>query len=106
MQPPAPDDGYSVSLASEPASPAVGAGTLLITLRDASGQPVEGARLEVEGNMSHAGMIPVAGAVQSAEAGEYRVAIEWTMAGDWFVDVKFSLPDGAAVTRRFPIGVR
>jgi hypothetical protein len=93
-------------MVSEPSPPSVGSGLLIFTLRDPAGQPVEGAAVSVEGNMSHAGMIPVAGVVESSIGGEYRVALDWTMSGDWFIDVTFDLPDGMQVARRFPIGVR
>src|SRR5690606_15827576 len=38
---------------------AVGETTLVITLTDASGQPVSAQKVEVRGDMSHAGMQPV-----------------------------------------------
>jgi hypothetical protein len=103
---PATDDGYRVTMTGQPSPPTVGPGILTFTLQDSSGRPVEGATVTVEGNMSHAGMIPVTGVMQSASGGEYRAALEWTMAGDWFVDVAFGLADGTTVARRFPVAVR
>jgi hypothetical protein len=106
LTPPMTDDAYTVTMTSEPSPPAVGPGALTFTLRDPAGQPVEGAQIAVEGNMSHAGMVPVAGAPASASTGgEYRVEMDWSMSGDWFVDVKFTLTDGAVVARRLPIQV-
>jgi len=102
---PATDDGYSVTLVSEPAQSGVGTGMLILTLRDSANKPVEGATLEVIGNMSHAGMVPVNGVMQSAVGGEYRVSMEWTMSGDWYIDITFRTRDGAEVSRRFPIRV-
>jgi hypothetical protein len=55
--------------------------------------------------MSHAGMTPSFGRVVSEQAGEYAIAIPWTMAGDWYVDVKATLADGRVIARRFPISV-
>ncbi len=101
-----PQDGYTVTLSAQPSAPAVGDGMLLVTLRDPDGKPVTGARLQVEGNMSHAGMQPSFGKVVSEEAGQYTVAIAWTMGGDWSVDVRATLADGRVVTRRFPLTVR
>jgi hypothetical protein len=103
---PKADDGYSVTMVSEPAQPTVGPGVLTITLRDPAGNPMEGVELKVIGNMSHAGMTPVEGVLQSSAGGAYRVIMDWTMSGDWFVDVTFNINDGAEASRRFPIRVQ
>ncbi len=103
---PETNDGFTVTFATEPAALAVGDGTLVVTLTDAGGHPVDGAQLAVEANMSHAGMTPVNAAVSGGQGGVYRVPLAWTMSGDWFVDVKFTLPDGQAVARRFPVTVQ
>ena len=108
MQPavPATDDGYTVTMVSEPGAPSVGPGALTFTLRDPAGAPVEGATLAVIGNMSHAGMVPVTGVVQSSAGDTYQVTIDWTMSGDWYVDVTAQTPDGKEIVRRFPIRVK
>ncbi len=103
---PAEDDGYAVTMTSEPATPAVGPGVLTFTLRDPAGAPLEGATLTVVGNMSHAGMVPVTGAVQSASGDTYQVGMDWTMAGDWYVDLTAKTSDGKDILRRFPIQVK
>jgi YtkA-like len=99
-------DDHKVTLAIEPSPAVMGASTLAVTLRDQTGQPVDGARLEVEANMSHAGMVPVLASTAQGTAGVYRVPLEWTMAGDWYVDLTFTLPDGQRVARRYPVQVR
>jgi hypothetical protein len=99
-------DNYGVTLTIEPSPAAVGPGALAVALKDPAGQPVDGARLEVEANMGHAGMIPVLAGTAESQAGLYRVPLQWTMAGDWYVDLKFILPDGQQVVRRYPVGVR
>ena len=97
-----------MTLATDPA-PRLGgrrrARAVIVTLRDAAGQPVDNAQLAVEANMSHAGMTPVIANGTSGKDGVYRVPLTWTMAGDWYVDVKFTLPDGQKITRRFPVSV-
>ena len=103
---PEANDGFTVTFATEPAAPAVGDGSVVVTLTDASGHPVDGAQLAVEANMSHAGMTPVNAVATGSQDGIYRVPLAWTMSGDWFVDVKFILPDGQAVARRFPVNVQ
>lgn len=101
----APQDGFAMTLAAQPSPPVVGAGTLIVSLRDPAGQPVADARLQVEGNMNHAGMKPSIGKVTAAEEGQYTIALPWTMAGDWYVDIKATLTDGRVISRRFPIAV-
>jgi len=99
---PAAPDGYVVTLAVDPAPPVMGEGAVIVTLHDAAGQPVDNAQLALEANMSHAGMTPVMANSASGKDGVYRVPLTWTMAGDWYVDVRFTLPDGQKITRRFP----
>jgi hypothetical protein len=99
-------DDYGVTFAVEPAAATVGEGSVVITLKDPQGQPVSDARLDVEANMSHAGMTPVNGQAAPGTDGVYRALLKWTMAGDWFVDVKFTLADGKTVSRRFPVVVK
>lgn len=99
-------DSFAVTLATEPAAAVVGDGAVLIALHDAAGQPVDGAQLAIEANMSHAGMTPVTASGQGSQEGVYRVPLRWTMAGDWYVDVTFTLADGTKLARRFPLNVR
>ena len=103
---PTTQDSYVVTMVIEPSPPAVGPGALTVTLKDQAGQPVDGARLEIEANMSHAGMVPVLASAGESQAGLYRVPLQWTMAGDWIVDLKFNLTDGSRVARRYPVVVR
>ena len=103
--PAAAQDGYTMTMVAQPSPPVVGDGTLVVTLRDPAGNPVTGARLQIEGNMSHAGMKPSFGKVTGEDAGRYTVAIPWTMGGDWYVDIKATLADGRVIARRFPIAV-
>ena len=102
---PAPPDSYMVTLTADPAPPVVGDAAISVTLRDAAGHPVDNARVAIEANMSHAGMTPVMADGAAGKDGVYRVPLTWTMAGDWYVDVKFTLPDGQKITRRFPVQV-
>ena len=100
------NDGFTVAMTTEPAAPTVGQGLVVVTLRDPAGAPVEVARLDVEANMSHAGMVPVMGQADAGPGGVYRVPMTWSMAGDWYLDVTFRLPDGRIVARRFPVSVQ
>ena len=71
----------------------------LITL-DQNGQPVSGARLEIEGNMTHAGMEPIFVTAMETAPGEYRAPLEWTMGGEWVLTVRGTLPDGTTVEKQ------
>ena len=75
--------------------------TLLVTNR--SGKNVSGARIKLEGNMSHSGMAPVFADATEFEPGRYRANIELNMAGDWIVLVHLTLADGTKVDRQFDI---
>jgi hypothetical protein len=99
----APD--VRMQLATVPDPPVVGTGTLRVTLADPQGTPLTGARLAVEADMTHAGMVPVFGQGSGGQAGTYTVPITWTMAGDWVVSIKAVLPDGRQAESQFPVRV-
>ena len=94
-----------VTLSSEiaPQPPRVGQVTITLRVVDASGQPLRGARVKLEGNMSHAGMTPVFADAAEVEPGRFRSNMELSMAGDWVVLVHLTLPDGAQVERQLEI---
>ncbi len=77
--------------------------TIVLRLTDGSGKAVTGARLALEGNMSHAGMTPVFGEATEIEPGRYRSTLELSMAGDWHVLVHVTLSDGRRGERQFEI---
>ena len=103
-----PADAIQVSWTLDPAPPAVGVPTVTrLTLYDANQKPVTGARLRLEGLMSHPGMAPVSAAVVERGGGEYEAPLQFTMAGDWILLVTGELPGGAQLTRQIEIsGVR
>jgi hypothetical protein len=86
------------------------AGTPLVvrlTLRDREQKPVTGARLQLEGLMSHPGMAPVTVAVTERGNGEYEAPLQFTMAGDWILVVTGELPGGGQINKQIEIdGVR
>ena len=100
-----PDIALRYEIAPQP--PRVGATTIDLKLTDKNGAPVGGARVALEGNMSHAGMTPVSSEAKEVETGKYRGTLQLTMAGDWIVLVHISLPDGQKLQRQIEIsGVR
>lgn len=100
----APD--VAVAFAVSPDPPAVGWSTVVVTLTDAQGRPIEGARVALRGDMNHPGMQPVLAEAAGAADGQYTAQFGWTMAGDWFVVVTAELPDGRRAVRRFDLRVR
>jgi len=97
-------DDVSVTWTADPAPPVAGARTVAtVTLRDAARQPVRGVRLEIEVHMSHPGMAPILAAADEQPDGVYRVRFQFTMAGDWIVLVKGTLPDGRTLNQRIDV---
>ena len=86
------DVGVDVSVNPNP--PAVGEATVTLALNDANGQPITGAQVELEGNMVHAGMAPTFSKSAEVAPGRYEAPLQFNMAGDWFILVKATLPDG------------
>jgi len=100
-----PDIALQYEIAPQPAR--VGATTIDLKLTDKNGAPVGGARVELEGNMSHAGMGPVSVEAKEIQTGKYRGTLQLTMAGDWIVLVHVTLPDGQTLQRQIELsGVR
>jgi len=95
----------NLTLAHEvsPQPPRVGQVTITLRATNASGTPVTGARIMLEGNMSHAGMTPVFAEATEIAPGRYRAIMELSMSGDWFVQVHLSLPDSRRLDRQFEI---
>ena len=94
-----------IELTLEPEPPATGEGTLLITVAGRDNQPVQVTRIDVRGDMNHAGMQPVFGSAESTVAGVYRVPFNWSMAGDWILEVTATLSDGSTASQRFDVAV-
>jgi YtkA-like len=103
-----PADTVRVSWTLDPAPPVVGTPIVArLTLRNADEQPVTGARLRLEGLMSHPGMAPVLAAVVERGNGEYEAPLQFTMAGDWILLVTGELPGGVQMKKQIEItGVR
>ena len=93
------DVDITLQVGPEPLS--VGETTLLIALTDSSGSRVDGAKLQVHGDMDHAGMTAVNREANESTNGIYRVPFEWTMGGGWIVTVRAQLPDGSEISKTF-----
>jgi hypothetical protein len=88
-----------------PQSPRVGPLTITLRVTDPAGKPATGARIKLEGNMSHAGMTPVFAGASETEPGRYLSTLELSMAGDWYFVVHMTLPDGRELEHQFEISV-
>jgi hypothetical protein len=105
-QQPAEDTAaLQIELDTSAASMAVGETTLVIVLKDGNNAPVNDAKLAVRGDMNHAGMVPVLRDVEGGQDGRYEVPFEWTMGGDWIVDVTATLPNDTVSTATFNLTV-
>lgn len=101
MPAPTPID-VDLSVRVKPELLAVGEATLIVTLKDANDTPVDGATLQVHGDMDHEGMTPVDREASTSTEGEYHVPFEWTMGGGWIVTITARLPDnGGEITKTF-----
>ena len=102
----ADDDTADVEMELEitPNPPVIGPAEVTILLTDENGDPIDGADLEIEGDMSHAGMQPVIVHADGVQAGRYTSdGFEFTMGGDWFITVSGALPDGRLIERTFDV---
>jgi hypothetical protein len=87
--------GVELSVALAPTPAVVGPNRVVLTLTDSLGAPVDGARIELEGTMTHAGMVPVFRGAQAEGGGRYRVDdMTFTMAGEWVLRAHTVLADG------------
>ncbi|MFQ3535382.1 MAG: FixH family protein [Aggregatilineales bacterium] len=104
---PTPDPDIQLEWLNNDRPLRVGLDALVFTLHNAHAEPIQGAVIEVRGDMTHPGMVPVDGRAEGGtEDGHYVVPFRWTMGGDWIVTVRVRLPDGRATQRRYDVQVR
>ena len=92
-------------IAPQPAR--VGQATVQLRVADANRQPVTGASITLEGNMTHAGMSPVFAQAKEMEPGRYQAILDFTMAGDWIILTHVTLAGGQKLEKQLDVkGVR
>jgi hypothetical protein len=96
-------EDVTVDLALTPDPPHIGPAMVVVTLSDSKGQPIHGAEMSLEGNMNHAGMVPVLVEASEVVPGQYEAALEFTMGGDWFILVQARLPDGRSLEHQVDV---
>ena len=89
---------FSCSVAPQPAR--VGLTTVTVRLISQKAQPLTGARLRIEGDMSHPGMEPVFANARETAPGNYVARFRLTMPGDWVILVQGNLADGQKIDRQ------
>lgn len=81
--------------------------TLNLKVQDAASRPVTGARIELEGDMSHPGMAPVFGEATESAEGYYSGRLDLPMGGDWVILMHVTLANGRKIERQIDVkGVR
>ncbi len=93
------DDNIHVSVVVTPHPPVTGTAHVEILLHDAEGLPVEAKTVKLEGNMSHAGMVPSVAAARRDRQGRWLAELDLTMGGDWVLLVQAELVDGREIER-------
>jgi YtkA-like len=85
----------------------VGPATVTLKLADGAGKTVTGAHIEIEGDMSHAGMSPQFAEAEETEPGRYQAHLDFRMAGDWVILLHVTLPGGKKLEQEIDVrGVR
>jgi hypothetical protein len=102
-------DAPSIRVTHEvkPDPPMVGLATVALALEESGGRAISGAKVALEGNMSHPGMTPVFAEAREVTPGRYEAPLDLTMAGDWIVTATITLADGRRIGEQFDVrGVR
>ena len=94
---------FAVLFEATPQSPRVGPVTVTFVIQDPESKPIRGAHVNIEADMSHAGMSPVFAQAKEVEPGHYQSTLNLGMAGDWVVLLHGSLPDGEKIEEQFDL---
>ncbi len=97
------EGGISIDASIAPQPVRAGSETISFVLTDASHQSVAGARVQVEGDMSHPGMAPVFSDAYELAPGNYKAPLELSMGGDWVVLFHITLRDGRKIERQMDV---
>jgi hypothetical protein len=99
------DVSTSWSVEQQPANTGVSA---IVTVRiwpGLGGPPIPGARLSLEGHMSHPGMAPVVAPMTDRGDGRYQARLPLTMTGEWSLVITGRLPSGSRIVEEHRIEV-
>ena len=90
-----------ISLRTDPILPNVGDATIIVRLsHPPDNTPINDAqKIEIKGDMTHAGMTPVFAETTSVgDNGYYEIPFNFNMAGAWVITVTATLADGTIAT--------
>jgi membrane fusion protein, copper/silver efflux system len=96
----------AVELAVDPDPPAPGENRLRVLLKDAAGQPVDGARLALTARMPAMGAMPEmkgGGEVRAEGGGRYTVTYALAMNGDWSLVLSVDAPGHPTAALRLKV---
>lgn len=65
--------------------------------------PLTGARVQVEADMTHAGMTPSFSAAREIRPGTYRTTVNFSMPGDWVLLLHIRFADGRRAERQIDV---
>ena len=95
--------GVTIEAEISPRPATAGPVTVILRIAD-HGKPLAGARVNLEGDMSHAGMAPVFSDAKENAPGRYQGILQLTMGGDWVVLAHVTLANGQKIERQIDLG--
>lgn len=98
-------EGLLVTLQTNPAQPKLGPVELIVDVKDADGQAVDGATVTLKADMIGHSMGDLSGQATGQTNGRYATRANLSMAGEWQVDVQVKTTD-KDVKRKFRIVVQ
>lgn len=94
-----------ISLSTNPSPPKLGKTTLVITVKDSNGKPVDNATVFFDLNMTAMNMGTQQGNATSQGNGQYAATGSLSMGGPWAVRTKVTMPGGEVINKDFTINV-
>lgn len=98
-------DNSQISLSTNPNPPRLGQTTLVITVKDSNGKPVDNAIVFFDLNMTAMNMGTQQGNAASQGNGQYAATGRLSMGGPWAVKTKVTMPGGEVINKDFTINV-
>lgn len=83
---------------------------MTVAITDEAGKPITDLTVSLEGNMTHAGMVPVLSeavwdGADGLEDGLYHVPFAFTMLGDWIISVNIERRQGDPLSAEIDLRV-
>lgn len=80
-------DPVTITLNTNPPTPAVGDIELVLELKDPQGQPLTGATVDVSADHTDMSGMTMNGLATEQESGKYAITADFSMSGNWLVTV-------------------